>query len=486
MKISLSKKLVFIILIVGIVSLFMITSIYKKEVSSRHLEMDIKGSYAMLVQSEEDKKYYEYMSSEWPQKGYMYSKEATTCYYENGTILNNEGLIWYSNRYKEVHVTNDKTTYCYLYFDVDKTPPVVDNFYIKESSKYTANTKYTNKLNNRMVFTWSDSDVEAYCLTNKNDVSTCNWEQTTDKYENDKVIEEGIETSIDKEYNLPDVADGVVTMYVFLRDFAGNISSTTALSTDSIILDRTPPVIENFSVSSKDSRYNKLEVSSSIKMKDNYGLESYNITGITDTAKKSIASHPLEKTISPDLKVTGSYDGKTRTLRLTVIDVAGNSSFKETSYKVYKNCSKTTAGSWSDWGSCSASCGGGTKSRSRTLTDTYLGGYCSTDTDSESCNTQDCCSSTYQACDDWGSCSASCGTGTKYRTCYARSSYDNSICNSYTNSDSCDAGSCGGGGGGDCWEEEISRGECSSRGGNCVATAGTYDGVPHCHCKLCS
>ena len=292
-----SQKLVIGILVMGIISLSIISyNIYQNK-GVKHLEKYTKETYAMMLQDEDDKNnYIEYFSSEWPQMGYMYNSEGTTCYDNKDTILENDGLIWYSNRNKEAHLTNDKTTYCYLYFNIDNTAPVVNSYYIKTSEKYTSKVKYTNTLSNRIVFSWNDNDVESYCITNSNDASTCNWESTTDRYEGDKLVEEGNQRSVDKNYNLPDVSDQVVTMYVFLKDFAGNISGTTSVSTDSIWLDRTKPECE-ISVSDADGQNNwnlnnvtvtMTKRDSSSGLTDDYGFttnssESYSSSSLSAT-----------------------------------------------------------------------------------------------------------------------------------------------------------------------------------------------------------
>ena len=72
------------------------------------------------------------------------------------------------------------------------------------------------------------------------------------------------------------------------------------------------------------------------------------------------------------------------------------------------NCQWSAWSSWSSWGSCSKSCGGGTKSRTRTRTVAvsaqYGGAACSggtTETEKQSCNTQ-ACLSLYE-CNGYGS-----------------------------------------------------------------------------------
>lgn len=76
---------------------------------------------------------------------------------------------------------------------------------------------------------------------------------------------------------------------------------------------------------------------------------------------------------------------------------------------------------WSQWGACSAKCGGGTQERSRTCTNpppSSGGAPCQGDAmERQPCNIQKCpVNGQFTAWTQWGLCSKSCGDGTKERT----------------------------------------------------------------------
>ncbi|XP_078312808.1 SCO-spondin-like [Crassostrea virginica] len=80
--------------------------------------------------------------------------------------------------------------------------------------------------------------------------------------------------------------------------------------------------------------------------------------------------------------------------------------------------------SWSSWGSCTVTCGGGTKDRSRTCTNPapqYLGNDCvGSGADRTDCNTHHCpIDGNWVAWTTWTACTVTCGGGTKdrKRTC---------------------------------------------------------------------
>jgi hypothetical protein len=148
-------------------------------------------------------------------------------------------------------------------------------------------------------------------------------------------------------------------------------------------------------------------------------------------------------------KCTGAYSGYEKLYDCVyknklgqVIDVdAGNCSGKSKPSQANKLCAK--AWSTGAWGSCSKSCGGGTKSRSVYCQSGYDCSMYSQPTSTMSCNTQKCAGTWTTG--SWSSCSATaCGTtGTQTRSVSCPANLDCSGSPRPASSQSCYAGDCG-------------------------------------------
>ena len=89
--------------------------------------------------------------------------------------------------------------------------------------------------------------------------------------------------------------------------------------------------------------------------------------------------------------ISDTLDGKDHYVFVTLRDQAGNkTNIQSKPYQVYLECSKTTKGYTSSWGSCSASCGGGVQYRPYQVKDNHTGKVCSSGSDQQSCNTHSC------------------------------------------------------------------------------------------------
>ena len=73
--------------------------------------------FAIMLE-QEDGTYVESSDSTWPTSGYVYNTEKSGCIDMNGNKI--ESSITYDSSTNIVSVNTEKTSYCYVYFDINQ------------------------------------------------------------------------------------------------------------------------------------------------------------------------------------------------------------------------------------------------------------------------------------------------------------------------------------------------------------------------------
>ena len=176
---------------------------------------------------DENGEYVEYTESDsFPNSTiYKFNLEKSYCVDNNDNLLSN--VLNYND--ENVIVTSNKAFHCYLYFDMDNTPPSILAFYLGGSD----NPVYAVTTNINVYLNWNDDDVAYYCITNTQESNNCDWQNVS-------------KNSITSNYTLTS-GDETKIVYAFIKDKAGNISS---VSSDTIILDTEPPTSNSVIINS--------------------------------------------------------------------------------------------------------------------------------------------------------------------------------------------------------------------------------------------
>ena len=256
-----------------------------------------------------------------------------------------------------------------------------------------------------------------------------------------------------------------------VQDVLGNVR-VTGEEAEEYWIDNEGPKFNNTKVSSTTESYNSKKVIFEMDATDNFTPESDLKVYISNSGYQKGGSW---KNYSSQISwtLTGNYDGKSRTIYVSIKDLAGNITEKKFTYTIYKECQSKNITTTSTTGRCSGSCGTGKAVKTYSVKDKYNNASCDGDGETEivSCNTGiDCCSrTTHKPGSSWtnsGSCSANCGGGKQRQTRPLVSSYDSSVsCGTDSREVSCNTRSC-------CSSTKHKPGSSWTNSGSCSASCG--------------
>ena len=279
--------IIFLVVIEFTSFFFMIKAFNNRDLKTTKEEHVVdKEKYGMFIENEEGK-YVEYTDSTlFPSNlKYTFNETKSSCVdtlnkeVENAILSNND----------KITITSNKTVFCYLYFDLDKEPPQAFTFYIGGNS----NPTYTNTITTIGYISWSDTDIDKYCITTSSTSDNCTWNDVSDN-------------TITTDYILSS-GDGTKTIYAYLKDIAGNITQ----GTDTIILDTTAPVISSVTKTTDVETSIGISVSAS----DDNGISNYYY---------SINNGSYAESTSSTKTFSGLTAGTTYSISVYVEDPAGN------------------------------------------------------------------------------------------------------------------------------------------------------------------
>lgn len=225
-----------------------------------------------------------------------------------------------------------------------------------------------------------------------------------------------------------------------VQDFLGNVRYTSSGTYEEYWIDNVAPKM-NPAIKSSDSKFQSLNTKITLSASDDVGVDQMYISNKEYETGGKWQSYKD----SFDWKLDGKYDGKERTIYITIKDLAGNKTNKKITYTVYQSCKeKVNDGDWYDITTCSASCGDGKKTQEIKQKDKYLGDSCGVKQQSDvKCKLHDCCGSGNVKYTDGSNCTVSCGGGTLNRI--ATSKWNGQACPNDNKNDggsACNTDSC--------------------------------------------
>lgn len=220
--------------------------------------------------------------------------------------------------------------------------------------------------------------------------------------ENKAGLEYGLTTGVESYNNISSVEQKDtkgITWNGYVKDAAGNNSSCNI----SFKVDTKKPVINVFSIKSKNSSYKTTSADININITDD-NRSRYDIgSSEPQTRLYNVMQYDKSTTTISNYQMASSYDGSTKTLYIKVKDEAGNIAAKTQTYRVYRQCSSLNK-TEIHRGECSEKCGvTGYQTVTYSTVDMYLNVTCP----NSSVNIP--CTSAVDSTTVYGACSNACG-----------------------------------------------------------------------------
>ncbi len=254
-----------------------------------------------------------------PDTGYLLNTSKTECHeYGNDNVIQNAVEQSLTNGVIDgsIIVTSQKSMYCKIYFDKESTIPTVSTFGItgKDKAGNNLTNGYTYNKTVTYTFTWTDEDVAQYCLSTNN--ASCNGTWTLTNGAKTITISNATYTG----------TEGLKTIYVYLKDKANNISSTTTKSTAKITVDQTPPVVNTLTLTGNKTGTFTLTAGYSHTTKVNYTstITETNMEGYCVVDGSSCSNYNTLPTKSLNSTITIGATQGSHSITVSVKDKAGN------------------------------------------------------------------------------------------------------------------------------------------------------------------
>jgi len=130
---------------------------------------------------------------------YIYNNELSGCIDDNGELV--ENVLTYNETTQDITVEIGSTVYCYVYFDLDTTAPVIT--LISDNGSFAASVTVTE----------NESGVDSVCInTSSTDTSECTWK------------------SVSGTTFTTNTVSTTGTYYVHVKDAAGNIGHSSGVT----------------------------------------------------------------------------------------------------------------------------------------------------------------------------------------------------------------------------------------------------------------